>query len=112
MYHNPHIKETIEGLRFFYAILSIILPHPFRLADVDIWSAVFELAAHASPKPRTPPTASEKAVFDMPLRSRSASQRGIEQTHDEIDQRILEELTGRAYYDTWLAPPHFIIYPY
>jgi len=25
--------------------------------------------------------------------------RGIEQTHDEVDQRILDELTGRVYYD-------------
>jgi hypothetical protein len=33
----------------------------------------------------------EKAVLDTPLRSSSASQRGIEQTHDEVDQRILEE---------------------
>jgi hypothetical protein len=33
------------------------------------------------------------------LRSSSASQRGIEQTHDEVDQRILEELKGRVYYD-------------
>ena len=24
---------------------------------------------------------------------------GIKQTHDEVDQRILEELTGRVYYD-------------
>ncbi|KAH9205056.1 hypothetical protein DL95DRAFT_470923 [Leptodontidium sp. 2 PMI_412] len=27
------------------------------------------------------------------------SQRGIEQTHDEVDQLILEEFTGRVYYD-------------
>ena len=47
----------------------------------------------------TPPTVFGKAVFDTPLRSSSASQRGIEQTHDEVDQRILEELTGRVYYD-------------
>lgn len=49
--------------------------------------------------PATPPTAFEKAVFDTPLRSSSVSQRGTEQTHDEVDQRILEELTGRVYYD-------------
>jgi hypothetical protein len=67
--------------------------------DVEIWSAVFDLVAHTSSKPITPPTALEKAVFDTPLRSSSASQRGIEQTHDEVDQRILEELTGRVYYD-------------
>ena len=65
--------------------------------DADIWHTVFELVARTNPI--TPPTAFEKAVFDTPLRSSSASQRGIEQTHDEVDQRILEELTGRVYYD-------------
>lgn len=54
---------------------------------------MFELVARTNPF--TPPT----AVFDTPLRSSSASQRGIEHTHDEVDQRILEELTGRVYYD-------------
>jgi hypothetical protein len=53
----------------------------------------------ARTNPITPPTAFEKAVFDTPLRSSSASQRGIKQTHDKVDQRILEELTGRVYYD-------------
>ncbi|KAH9205216.1 hypothetical protein DL95DRAFT_528943 [Leptodontidium sp. 2 PMI_412] len=65
--------------------------------DVDIWQAVFELVAQTNPA--TPPTAFEKILFDTPLRSSSASQRGIEQTHEEVDQRILEELTGRVYYD-------------
>ncbi|KAM3066402.1 hypothetical protein ACMFMG_012092 [Clarireedia jacksonii] len=65
--------------------------------DADIWHTVFELVARTNPI--TPPTAFEKAVFDTPLRSSSASQRGVEQTHDEVDQRILEELTGRVYYD-------------
>lgn len=65
--------------------------------DADIWHAVFELVARTNPA--TPLTAFEKAVFDTPLRSSSASQRGLEQTYDEVDQRILEELTGRVYYD-------------
>lgn len=65
--------------------------------DADIWHTVFELVARTNPI--TPPTAFEKAVFDTPLQSSSASQRGIEQTHNEVDQRILEELTGRVYYD-------------
>jgi hypothetical protein len=64
-----------------------------------IYSAVSDLVSHASPKPITPSTTFEKAVFDTPLRSSSASQRGLEQTHDEVDQRILEELTGRVYYN-------------
>ncbi|MCJ1360537.1 MAG: hypothetical protein MMC33_010545, partial [Icmadophila ericetorum] len=68
-------------------------------SDVEIWNAVFDLVVRTSLKQATPPTAFEKAVFDTPLRSSSASQRGIEQTHDEVDQRILGELTGRVYYD-------------
>ncbi|KAL5318088.1 hypothetical protein ACEPPN_015192 [Leptodophora sp. 'Broadleaf-Isolate-01'] len=63
--------------------------------DVDIWQTVFELVARTNPA--TPPTAFSKILFDTPLRSSSASQRGIEQTHDEVDQRIREELTGRVF---------------
>jgi hypothetical protein len=66
-------------------------------SNTEFWSLVFDLVSWV--KTTTPPTAFEKAVFDTPPRSSSASQRGIEQTHDEVDQRILEELTGRAYYD-------------
>ncbi|KAH8598594.1 hypothetical protein B0O99DRAFT_700179 [Bisporella sp. PMI_857] len=65
--------------------------------NADIWRAVFELIAQTTPV--TPPTPFEKAVFDTPLRSSAASQRGIEQIHNEVDQRILEELTGCVYYD-------------
>ncbi|XMA19892.1 hypothetical protein WAI453_012683 [Rhynchosporium graminicola] len=65
--------------------------------DAEIWRAVFDLIALTSAKQSTPPTDFEKAVFDTPLRSSSASQRGIEQTHDEVDQRICEELTGRVF---------------
>jgi hypothetical protein len=31
--------------------------------------------------------------------SSGESEAGLEQTHDEVDQRILEELIGRVYYD-------------
>ncbi|KAJ2901648.1 uncharacterized protein MKZ38_001607 [Zalerion maritima] len=72
-------------------------PDALTWNDADVWLAVFELVVRTNPA--TPPTAFEKAVFDTPLRSSSASQRGIEQTHDEVDQRILEELTGRVHYD-------------
>jgi len=58
---------------------------------------VFELIAREDLT--TPPTTFAKAAFDTPLRSSSASQRGIERTHDEVDQRMVEELTGRVYYD-------------
>jgi len=63
--------------------------------DVDIWRTVVELVARTNPA--TPPTTLVNAIFDTPLRSSSASQGGIEQTHNEVDRRILEELTGRVH---------------
>jgi hypothetical protein len=67
--------------------------------DVEIWRAVFDLIAFTSPKQLTPPTTSEKAVLLDTASIELGFPRGIEQTHDEVDQRILEELTGRVYYD-------------
>ena len=66
-------------------------------SDVELWNVVFDLVSWI--KSTTPPTAFAQAVLDTPFRSSSASQRGIEQTHDELHQRIVEELTGRVYMD-------------
>jgi hypothetical protein len=63
--------------------------------EAEIWNAMFELFEHTSPRLTTPPI----AIFGMLLRSSSASQRGIGQTHDEVGRRFLEELTGHIYYD-------------
>jgi hypothetical protein len=63
--------------------------------DVDVWLAVIELISRTTPV--TLPTVFGKAVFDTPLRSSSASQKGVEQTHNEVDQRILQELRGRVH---------------
>jgi hypothetical protein len=71
-------------------LLELVFKHE---SDEKIWSAVYALLAR---RPTTPQTVPEKAEFDTPIRSSSAS---IEQIHDEVDQRILEELTGRVYYD-------------
>lgn len=38
--------------------------------------------------------------FETPLRATSSSQQGSEQTHDEIDSRILQEINGCVYTDT------------
>jgi hypothetical protein len=65
-------------------------------ADEDIWTAVISLV---SPR-ATPPTISTKAALDTPLRSTSSSQQGNEQTHDEIDSRILQEINGCVYNNT------------
>ncbi|CAM6004313.1 unnamed protein product [Sphagnum balticum] len=66
-------------------------------SDADLWQKVFAFITHTTAASR--PTTYEKADVDTPLRSSSASQMGMEQTHDDVDQRILEELTGRVYYD-------------
>jgi hypothetical protein len=77
-------------------------------SDDIIWDKAYAAVTESTPLPflnQTPwPNATSSivissAAFDTPLRSSSASQRGIEQTHDEVDQRILEELTGRVYDD-------------
>lgn len=47
-----------------------------------------------------PPTAFNKFLHDTPLKSTSSSQQGSEQTHDEIDPRILQEINGCIYKDT------------
>ena len=65
-------------------------------ADEDIWTAVISLASLRA----TPPSISNKASLDTPLKSTSSSQQGNEQTHDEIDPRILQEINGCIYKDT------------
>ncbi|THV43834.1 hypothetical protein BGAL_0875g00010 [Botrytis galanthina] len=67
--------------------------------DQEIWDQVYNTVNKYALPPRkvTPPTAFEKAVLDTPLRSSSASLTGVDQIHETVDQRILEELTGRVY---------------
>ena len=65
-------------------------------ADEDIWSAVSALVAARA----TPPTVFNVAALDTPLKSTTSSQQGSEQTHDEIDPRILQEINGCVYQNT------------
>jgi len=67
-----------------------------RAPDKDIWSAVISLVSLRA----TPPSISNKAALDTPLKSTSSSQQGSEQIHDEIDQRILQEINGCVYQNT------------
>jgi hypothetical protein len=67
-----------------------------RAADKDIWTAVISLVSVRA----IPPSISNKAALDTPLKSTSSSQQGNEQTHDEIDPRILQEINGCIYKDT------------
>jgi hypothetical protein len=71
-----------------------------KLESLSVWSFSREgETSRIGPEGRkyedpTPTTAFENAVFDAPLPSSSASQRGIQQTHEEVDQRIVEELNA------------------
>jgi Fungal protein kinase len=65
--------------------------------DLDIWNAVYSLVTRSK---RTPPTVCNEIFQDTPLRSTSSSQQGSEQTHDEIDDRILQEIDGCVYSNT------------
>ncbi|EDN94548.1 hypothetical protein SS1G_10422 [Sclerotinia sclerotiorum 1980 UF-70] len=89
---------VVESSNTMQAVLSAATGLEATRTGVTRYT-VFNLILTTSPKRVTPPIAFEKAVFDTSLRSSSASQRGVEQTYDEVDQRILEELTGRVYYD-------------
>jgi hypothetical protein len=77
-------------------VVSLIEQVIKRAADEDIWNAVFTLVALRA----TPPTISNKAALDTPLKSTSSSEQGNEQTHDEIDPRILQEINGCVYNNT------------
>ena len=103
---NGHENLLSDLLRFSsllnsddVAVKSVIPLHEkviVHAADEDIWSAVTSLVSLRT----TPPTIFNKATFDTPLKSTSSSHQGSEQTHDEIDPRILQEINGCVYQNT------------
>ncbi|KAF2452319.1 hypothetical protein BDY21DRAFT_417793 [Lineolata rhizophorae] len=48
----------------------------------------------------TPPTVFGKLSLDTPFKSTSSSQRANEQTHEDIDERIFQEINGCVFQDT------------
>lgn len=105
---SRHGNSTLSGdLAFFFSQLcshavdfqstiplltQVIEPAP----DSTIWNAVFVLVA----KPTTTPINSFKLESDTPLKSTTSSQQGSEQTHAEIDYRILQEVDLCLYENT------------
>jgi hypothetical protein len=85
----------ISGRIDVHSVLPLLEQVIRCAADEDIWQAVSTLVASQG----TPPTILNKAIFDTPLKSTS-SQQGSEQTHDEIDPRILQEINGCVYQNT------------
>ncbi|KAI9770216.1 MAG: hypothetical protein M1839_003244 [Geoglossum umbratile] len=67
-------------------------------SSTDIWGAVYDLVTES--KATTPPTVFNKATLDTPFKSTSGSQQGTEQTHGDIDDRILQEVDGCTYNNT------------
>ena len=66
-------------------------------SNEDICQALFSLLTKYI---STPPTAFDEHPLDTPLKSTSSSQRANEQTHNDIDERILQEINGCVYNDT------------
>ncbi|MCJ1348909.1 hypothetical protein MMC31_007142, partial [Peltigera leucophlebia] len=84
--HAVDVRSTIPLLT------QIIEPAP----DVAIWNEVFALVARST----TTPMNSFKLEPDTPLKSTTSSQQGSEQTHAEIDPRILQEVDLCLYENT------------
>ncbi|KAL9122920.1 MAG: hypothetical protein Q9187_000532 [Circinaria calcarea] len=78
-------------IRLFKAVLN-------NEPDEDIWNKVSAAVTESTPPPR--PTVFDKLLADTPLRSTSSSQQSHEQTHKEIDRRILQEIDGCFYKNT------------
>ena len=79
-----------------YCVIPLIKRVIERASDEDVLNAASALITPRA----TPPTILNKAALDTPLKSTSSSQQGSEQTHEEIDPRILQEINGCIYRDT------------
>ncbi|KAI9764729.1 MAG: hypothetical protein M1840_008121 [Geoglossum simile] len=107
-FQSPSGRGALDSsLAVFYSRLSRddidigsiipLLEQVIKLApDLDIWNAAFELVA----EPRTPPTVLNSSVHDTPVKSNSGSQQGSEQDHSDIDNRMLQEVSGCVYNNT------------
>ncbi|KUI68648.1 hypothetical protein VM1G_03803 [Cytospora mali] len=71
-----------------------------RQSDQELWDQVYKVVAELSSGPKTPPHIPFSQTLDTPIKSTSSSQRGSEQTHDDLDLRILQEINGCVYRDT------------
>ncbi|KAL1973894.1 hypothetical protein VTN31DRAFT_5454 [Thermomyces dupontii] len=67
-----------------------------KAADVDIWSAVFDLIAKGSRV--TPlPTSAQNVVDNTPVKASSGSLQGSEQTRDQVGLRVFQEIQDCTY---------------
>jgi hypothetical protein len=88
------VDANLVNIASFVPLVELIVrnkPGAPTSNDADIWRTVFELVAGITPVTR--PTVFEKAVLDTPLRSSSASQKGIEQTYNDTG-RVFDNVGG------------------
>lgn len=92
------LGTRIESADFDATSFIPLFEHIDRHAsDEEICTALFALLASYT---TDPPTVFSKVPLDTPLKSTSSSQHADEQTHDDIDERILQEINGCVYRDT------------
>ena len=88
------IHSDVVSVQSAIQLLTQVTKHA---PDVAIWNAVFALVA----KPVTTPNSSFKKLEpDTPCKSDTSSQRGSEQTHADMDERILQEVNLYLYENT------------
>ncbi|SLM41353.1 1 protein kinase [Lasallia pustulata] len=75
-----------------YRALSLLVIK--QAPDVDIWNALLNLITTVS---RTTPPTSIPVSFDGTTTHSSASQQGVEQTHELVEGRIFEEIKSCTY---------------
>src|SRR2546423_10975152 len=85
----PAVTSGSFDFKLAIPLLDAILK---KASDVVIWKAVFALV-----ESRATPATRILANVDTPYKSTSSSQQGSEQTHDEVDPRILQEINGSIF---------------
>ena len=87
------IESSNFDARSFIPLFERIDSHA---SNQEIYEALF---AVLTGQISTPPTLFDLRPFDTPFKSTS-SQRANEQVHDEIDERIMQEINDCVYTDT------------
>lgn len=93
-----HLLSQLDSSEFDIRSLVPLFVHiESHASDQDICEALFTILKGPI---LTPPTPFDVRLFDTPFKSTSSSQRGNEQIHDYIDERIMQEINGCLYTDT------------
>jgi hypothetical protein len=88
----------VANLLLIFLVVKNLLLDLTQALLIEPAARLFPSRTDAVPKAITPTITFENTTFDTPFRHNSASQNGTEQTHDGVNQRILEELARRICY--------------